>query len=170
MAIGSSCFDGTAARAVLAARMSWIAAGLLCDIHRNEPGVFERGGEHAGATLTEVIVAAAAIDPPDARLAAHAAAKARRTRGRADDLGPECRGDDTAGHGCGGAARPPAVRSPSRDCGGRAGSVAANSVVTTLPRSTALASRSTATLAAPRPVRQPPNSDEPCSVGMSASR
>ncbi len=48
------------------------------------------------------------------------------------------------------------------------GSVEAKSVVTTLPRITAPASRSAATLAASRPVRQPTNSGEPCSVGISA--
>jgi hypothetical protein len=48
------------------------------------------------------------------------------------------------------------------------GSVAANSVVTTLPRITAPASRNATTMAASRPVRQPTNRGEPCSVGMSA--
>src|SRR3954452_21773212 len=40
-----------------------IAAGPRRDSHRNTPGIFERGGEHASAALAEIIVAAAAIDP-----------------------------------------------------------------------------------------------------------
>ena len=62
---------------------------------------------------------------------------------------------------------PPGVR--RRSCGFFVprGSVAANSVVTVLPTMTAPASRSAATLAASRSVRQPTNSGEPCSVGMS---
>jgi hypothetical protein len=49
------------------------------------------------------------------------------------------------------------------------GSLAANSVVTVLPRMTAPASRKAATLAASRPISQPVNSGEPCPVGMSAA-
>ena len=62
---------------------------------------------------------------------------------------------------------PPGVR--RRSCGFFVprGSVAANSVVTVLPTMTAPASRSAATLAASRSVRQPTNSGEPCSVGRS---
>src|SRR3954469_20269316 len=63
---------------------------------------------------------------------------------------------------------PPGVRSVSQGFRVPRGSVAANSVVTTLPRITAPASRNAATLAASRPVHQPANSGEPCSVGMSA--
>jgi hypothetical protein len=63
---------------------------------------------------------------------------------------------------------PPGVRSRSQGLRVPRGSVAANSVVTTLPRITAPASRNAATLAASRPVRQPTNRGEPCSVGMSA--
>jgi hypothetical protein len=63
---------------------------------------------------------------------------------------------------------PPGVRSRSQGLRVPRGSVEANSVVTTLPRITAPASRSAATLAASRSVRQPTNSGEPCSVGMSA--
>ena len=47
------------------------------------------------------------------------------------------------------------------------GSVEANSVVTVLPTITAPASRSAATAAASRPLRQPTKSGEPCSVTMS---
>src|ERR1700689_1592388 len=47
------------------------------------------------------------------------------------------------------------------------GSDAANSVVTVLPTMTAPASRSARTLAASFPERQPANSGEPISVGMS---
>ena len=63
---------------------------------------------------------------------------------------------------------PPGVR--RRSCGLRVprGSVAANSVVTVLPTITAPASRSAATLAPSRSERQPTNSGEPFSVGMSA--
>src|SRR5437764_1438874 len=63
---------------------------------------------------------------------------------------------------------PPGVR--RRSCGLRVprGSVAANSVVTVLPRITAPASRNATTLAASRSERQPANSGEPCSVGRSA--
>ena len=63
---------------------------------------------------------------------------------------------------------PPGVR--RRSCGLRVprGSVEANSVVTVLPTMTAPASRSAATLAPSRSERQPANSGEPFSVGMSA--
>ena len=62
---------------------------------------------------------------------------------------------------------PPGVR--RRSCGLRVprGSVAANSVVTVLPTITAPASRNATTLAASRSERQPTNSGEPFSVGMS---
>jgi hypothetical protein len=63
---------------------------------------------------------------------------------------------------------PPSVRLVSHGLCAPRGSVEANSVVTALPRITAPASRSAATLAASRPVRQPTNSSEPCSVGISA--
>src|ERR1700741_4114028 len=63
---------------------------------------------------------------------------------------------------------PPGVRSRSQGLRVPRGSVAANSVVTTLPRITAPASRNAATLAASRPVRQPTNRGEPCSVGLAA--
>ena len=55
-----------------------IAADPRRDADCDEPGVFERGGEHAGTALAEVIVAAAAIDPANARLKADAAAKSLR--------------------------------------------------------------------------------------------
>ena len=63
---------------------------------------------------------------------------------------------------------PPGVRWGSQGLRVPRGSVAANSVVTVLPRMTAPASRSAATAAASRPPRQPANRGEPCSVGMSA--
>src|ERR1051325_9851559 len=63
---------------------------------------------------------------------------------------------------------PPGVRSRSHGLRVPRGSVAANSVVTTLPRITAPASRNAATLAASRPLRQPINRGDPCSVGISA--
>ena len=81
-----------------------IAAGPRCDIDRDKPGIFERGCKHARTTLAEIIVAAAAIDPADARLEANAAAETCRTQDRADDLGPERRRDHAAGDRGGGAA------------------------------------------------------------------
>src|SRR5580693_4387153 len=69
-----------------------IAAGARGDVDRDEPGVFERGGEHAGTALAEVIVAAAAIDPANARLEADAAAEARGAQDRPDDLRPSAAG------------------------------------------------------------------------------
>src|SRR5260221_12607331 len=57
---------------------------------------------------------------------------------------------------------PPGVRSLSHGLRVPRGSVAANSVVTALPRITAPASRSAPTLAASRPVRQPTTGGEPC--------
>src|SRR5204862_2780120 len=65
-----------------------IAAGPSRNVHRDEPRVLERGGEHTGAALAEIIVAAAAVDDADARLEADAAAEARRAQDRADDLRP----------------------------------------------------------------------------------
>src|SRR5436305_878568 len=61
-----------------------IAAGARRDVDRDQPSIFERRGEHAGAALAEVIVAAAAVDPADTRLEADAAAEARRPQDRAD--------------------------------------------------------------------------------------
>src|SRR5215831_6997025 len=63
---------------------------------------------------------------------------------------------------------PPGVRRKSCGLWVPRGSVAANSVVTVLPTMTAPASRSAATLAPSRSERQPANSGEPFSVGMSA--
>ena len=63
---------------------------------------------------------------------------------------------------------PPGVRRRSWGLRVPRGCVAANSVVTVLPRITAPASRSATTLAASRSDRQPAKSGEPCSVGMSA--
>src|SRR5438045_4033507 len=56
---------------------------------------------------------------------------------------------------------PPGVRSRSQGLRVPRGWVAANSVVTVLPRITAPASRSAATAAASRPPRQPTNSGGP---------
>ena len=85
-------------------RVTWIPTGPRGNIYRDKPSVFERGGEHAGTALAEIIVAAAAIDPADARLETDNAAKTGRTQDRADDLGPERRRDHAAGHRGGGAA------------------------------------------------------------------
>src|SRR6202011_932480 len=85
-----------------------IAADPRRDADCDEPGVLERGGEHAGTALAEVIVAAAAIDPANARLKANAAAKACGPQDRADDLRPERRWHHAAGHSGGGAATRPA--------------------------------------------------------------
>jgi hypothetical protein len=63
---------------------------------------------------------------------------------------------------------PPGVRDGSHGLLVGPGATAANSVVTVLPTITAPARRSAATLAESRPPRQPLNSGEPCSVGMSA--
>src|SRR6516164_1492889 len=62
---------------------------------------------------------------------------------------------------------PPGVRAVSHGLRVPRGSVAANSVVTVLPTITAPASRSAATLALSRLLRNPANSGEPFSVGMS---
>jgi hypothetical protein len=62
---------------------------------------------------------------------------------------------------------PPGVRAVSQGFLVPRGVVAANSVVTVLPRMTAPASRSAATAAASRPVSNPVHSGEPCPVGMS---
>src|SRR5262245_6737411 len=63
---------------------------------------------------------------------------------------------------------PPGVRAGSQGLRVPRGSVAANSVVTVLPRMTAPASRRAATAAASRPEDQPSNNGEPISVGISA--
>ena len=91
----------------LQAGIPWIAAGPRRDVDRDQPSVFERRGEHAGAALAEVIVAAAAVDPADTRLEADAAAEARGPQDRADDLRPERRRHHAAGNGGGGAAARP---------------------------------------------------------------
>src|SRR5262249_15468253 len=62
---------------------------------------------------------------------------------------------------------PPGVRAGSHGLQVPRGSVEANSVVTVLPTITAPASRSAATLAPSRLLRNPTNSGEPFSVGMS---
>src|ERR1700736_5144832 len=67
----------------LQTRTPGIAADPRGDADCDKPGVFERGGEHAGTALAEVIVAAAAIDPANARLKADAAAKACGAQDRA---------------------------------------------------------------------------------------
>src|SRR6267378_1721304 len=74
-----------------------ITAGPRGDVDRDQPGVFERGGEHAGAALAEVIVAPAAVDPADARLKPDAAAEAGGPQDRADHLRPERRRHHAAG-------------------------------------------------------------------------
>src|SRR3990172_2589659 len=61
---------------------------------------------------------------------------------------------------------PPGVRRTSHGLRVPRGTVAANSVVTVLPRITAPAARSAATLAASRPERQPSYTGEPICVGM----
>ena len=81
-----------------------IAADPGRDVDRDEPGIFERGGEHAGAALAEVVEAAAAIKPADARLEADAAAKAGGPQDRPHDLCAEGRGHHAASHRGGGAA------------------------------------------------------------------
>src|SRR5262245_58857313 len=63
---------------------------------------------------------------------------------------------------------PPGVREQSQGFRVGPGSVAANSVVTVLPTTTAPASRSADAAAESRTDCHPANNGEPCSVGMSA--
>src|SRR6185437_6049990 len=73
-----------------------IAANARGDFDGDLPGVFQRRGKHAGATLAQVIMASAPVERAYTRLKTDAAAIAGRTNDRANHLRTEA-GAENAG-------------------------------------------------------------------------